>query len=40
MILPDFRENRACGVRFLAEKHIFWEKWIFSKKYVDSYLKR
>lgn len=26
MILPDFRENRACGVRFLAEKHIFLGK--------------
>ena len=29
MILPDFRENRACEVRFLAEKHIFWEKMDF-----------
>ena len=29
MILPDFRENRACGVRFLAEKHIFWKKMDF-----------
>lgn len=29
MISPDFRENRACGVRFLAEKHIFLKKMDF-----------
>lgn len=32
MILPDFRENRACGVPVLAEKHIFWEKMDFLVK--------
>ena len=40
MILPDFREIVPAECGFWLKNTFFGKKWIFSKKYVDSYLKR